>query len=137
MAVYNLEMQTPRILAIADVHLRASASRRPEIVAFYRDFLCLEQENGPENSEQEACSIFRGQERVGPRLVVTFEDQDPPVSVRRDVLLEMESLTEIKESLTESRIPFEQFHGFSFYDRRLAVADPSGHRIEMVTRHWF
>lgn len=127
-------MIAPRILAIADVNLRAPVSRREAIRTFYGDVLGLRWD---ERLSDETRLVLMGRERSGPRIFVAWQAGEIAPSVRRDVLLELGSLAEVIETLTERRLAFERISGFFPYDRRLAVLDPAGHRVELATCHWF
>jgi len=127
-------MLSPRILAIADVNLRAPAGRREAILGFYGDLLGLQWD---EYLSDERRVAWMGRERSGPRILVAWQAEETPPSIRRDVLLEFGSLEEIVEALSERRLAFERISGLSPYDRRLAVADPAGNRVELTTSHLF
>lgn len=127
-------MDVPRILAIADVNLRAPMDRHEAMLAFYGDMLGLQRDEG--RSDETRLALV-GRERSGPRILVTWEAGDVVPSVRRDVLLELGSLSGITEELLERRFAFERISGFFPYDRRLAIVDPAGHRVELMTSHWF
>lgn len=126
-------VDTPRILAIADVRLAASRHCRDELASFYSDAIGLERLAG---QEAEGL-IFRGGGRRGPRLIVELREQPAVPFMRRDLVIQMGSLTERAERLLEWGIVFVWSRGWSYYDRRLIALDPAGHRVELVTSHGF
>jgi len=55
--------------------------------------------------------------------------------VRRAVVVQVSSLYICAEACRERLLPYEWSRGWSFYDQRLVVGDPAGHRVEMVAYH--
>ena len=125
-------MDVPRILAIADVHLTAPADREADLIAFYRDLVGLDLVE-PDSGPGTVC--FRGAERRGPRLIVDFAETAEPPWMRRDVLIAIGPLADCAEHLADHHYSLTWSRGWSFYDRRLFVLDPAGHRVELVTLH--
>ncbi|HOW71329.1 MAG TPA: hypothetical protein PKY77_12065 [Phycisphaerae bacterium] len=125
-------METPRILAIDDVHLWSPPDAVEETQAFYVDLLgfdLLPRGGGAE------VMRFRGWPRSGPKLVIQLGADPALAPVRRQVLIQVADLVDFAVSLGERRIPFEQAHGWSFYDRRLTMLDPAGNRVDVVAYH--
>jgi catechol 2,3-dioxygenase-like lactoylglutathione lyase family enzyme len=104
------------------------------VLEFYAELLGLRRD---ERLSDGGRLALVGRERSGPRVIVSWQDEELRPSVRRDLLLELGSLEEVIEALTEHRLDFERISGFFPYDRRLAVADPAGNRVELATCHWF
>jgi len=103
-------------------------------VAFYADLIGLDRVNGGSADEP---VVFRGHPRSGPKLVLSPGGQPGATWLRRLVLIQMASLTDCAERMTELRTPFVRSHGWTFHDRRLTAFDPAGNRVELVAYHGF
>lgn len=125
-------MEPPRIQAIDDVHIEARSDLREPTVVFYRDLIGLEP---VEPTEGDDILVFRGAVRSGPRLRVRLIPREPEESVRREAQLLVGNLSVIADLLADNRVELEWSRGWSYYDRRLLVQDPSGNRIELVSSH--
>ena len=125
-------MATPRILAIDDVHIEARCALRDPTVTFYRDLLGLEQLDEAAPSDR---LVFRGAVRSGPRLRVNLIEEALEESMRRDAHLLVDDLAEMAGLLAEHRMEIQWSRGWSYYDRRIPVQDPSGNRLELVSAH--
>jgi len=125
---------TPRILAIQDVHLRASPEVSAPLVEFYQEVVGLRPVDPPPGQD---VLGFRGVEAAGPRLIVVLAADAPPPPVQRAVLVQVGSLAACTEACRDRRLAYEIAQGWSFYDRRLFVEDPAGHRVEMTASHVF
>ncbi len=125
-------MATPRILAIDDVHIEARRALRDPTVTFYRDLLGLEQLDEAAPSDR---LVFRGAVRSGPRLRVNLIEEPLDESMRRDALLLVDDLARMAGLFAEQRMEIQWSRGWSYYDRRILVQDPSGNRLELVSAH--
>ena len=125
-------MDTPRILAIEDVHLCSPPTVEADLRIFYTGLLGLDL-----MGEAPGTSLigFRGYPRSGPQLIVTLTTDPQAHSPRRQVLVQVASLRECAEALSDRGIAFEWSQGWSFYDRRLLILDPAGNRVELVSYH--
>jgi hypothetical protein len=126
-------MQTPRILALADVQMTSPPERAEELVHFYTDLVGLEHVEEESGDRQ---IVFCGYPRRGPRIVVQI---DPAIDEagRGKVLIQIASLRECTDRLTESRRVWEELHGWAFYDRRILTFDPAGNLVAIVAYHTF
>jgi len=125
---------TPRILAIQDVHLVASPQTAERLLAFYQDLVGLT----PIDASADTKSVsFRGVSRSDPKLIVSFMNNPPTPRPRRALLVRVGSLYVCAEAMQERSLPYEWIRGWSFFDRRLAIEDPAGHRVEIVAYHGF
>lgn len=124
-------MDTPRILAIDDVRLQAPLSVAAKVAAFYGELIGLERVDDADPDRV----VFRAYPRSGPRLIVELAEPPAPRAARREALIQVASLAALAEQLLDRRWPFEWSRGWFFFDRRLAVPDPAGNRIELVTYH--
>ncbi len=125
-------MDTPRILAIEDVHLSSSPAAEADLRTFYTGLLGLdvvEEAPGP------SLVGFRGYPRSGPQLIVSITTDPQGCPPRRQLLVQVASLRECAEVLSEHGIGFEWSQGWSFCDRRLSTQDPAGNRVELVSYH--
>jgi catechol 2,3-dioxygenase-like lactoylglutathione lyase family enzyme len=123
---------TPRIIAVDDVHLTAPPGTSAQITRFYTELIGLELLPGESNEDRLA---FRGFPRSGPRLYVSLEQPVPRMSNRRQLLVQVASLLLSAQTLQDDGLALEWSHGWFFYDRRLAVQDPAGNRVELVAYH--
>jgi len=123
-------MDTPKILAIADVRISAQPASADRIFSFYTDLIGLDPIQS-EPDEQEM--MFQGYPRTGPRLLVSFSDS--PREDRPRVLIEVASLTDLAEQMDERQTPYTWCRGWTFFDRRLCALDPAGNHVELVDRH--
>lgn len=126
-------MTIPRILAIRDVRLIASPTVSTEVESFYTQRLRLERVRPPEPD----LFMFRGYPASGPRLLIRLTDDPPRGETRRVATLQVGSLKDVVEQLTEVGWDFEFTHGLSFFDRRVSMLDPAGNRLNLVTSHTF
>ena len=122
---------TPRILAIQDVYLRARHESSTSLREFYEEVIGLYPVEPP---HPDALS-FRGVDAAGPRLIVALTAESPPPPVRRAVLVQVGSLHAFSEACRDRNLTYEVQQGWSFYDRRLFVEDPAGHRVEVTAYH--
>lgn len=123
-------MDTPRILAIADVNISAPPGRNDGIVDFYQSLLgltCVLSESADDRL------VFRGSHATGPRLIVSLSHGPRPERPR--ILIEVESLVALAEQFDERRLAHAWSQGWYYYDCRLSLPDPAGNRVEFVTRH--
>ena len=127
-------MDTPRILAVDDVHLAAARETIDDVVAFYADLIGLDRVDDGTSDEP---VVFRGCARSGPKLVLSPGDRPGATRLRRQVLIQVASLTDCAQQMTELRTPFLWSHGWTFHDRRLAAFDPAGNRVELAAYHGF
>lgn len=125
-------MDTPRILAIDDVHLWSPSAAVKETRGFYVDLLGFDPL--PADTGGEAMR-FRGWPRSGPKLVIRLGTDPATAPARRHVLIQVADLVECAATLGERGICFEEVHGWSFHDRRLTMLDPAGNRVEVVAYH--
>jgi len=123
---------TPRILAVDDVHLTAPPDTADALTRFYTDLVGLD----PLPTESTPNRLaFYGYPRSGPRLYVSLSDFRPDPFNRRQLLVQVASLFLCAQALQEDGLALEWSHGWSFYERRLAVQDPAGNRVELVAYH--
>jgi len=125
-------METPRILAIDDVHLWSPPNALEETQGFYVDLLGFDRI--PEDTGAEAMR-FRGRPRSGPKLVIRLGADPQAAPARRQVLIQVADLVGFAASLGERGISYEEVQGWSFYDRRLTMLDPAGNRVDVVAYH--
>ncbi len=125
-------MDTPRILAIDDVHLAAAQEAVDELAAFYTGLVGL---NRVDSGTEEGRVMFRGYPHSGPKLVVNLGGQHDTGRLRRQVLIQVSSVTDCADQMAERRTPFVWSHGWTFYDQRLTAMDPAGNRVGLVTYH--
>lgn len=125
-------MDVPRILAIDDVHLTAAPAQREDVFAFYTEVIGLDP---LESASSEETVVFRAFPRSGPRLIVRLTHESGERPPRRALLVQVASLTDLAESLTERRTQFEWSRGWFWCDRRLSVVDPGGNWVELVMSH--
>ena len=123
---------TPCILAIDDVNLKAPLAIAERIASFYIELLGLDPLPAESTDDRLA---FYGYPRSGPRLYVNLVDESPIPLQKRQLLLQIASLFDSERKLIDSGIPYEWSHGWSYYDRRLAIQDPADNRIELVAYH--
>ena len=104
-----------------------------EVAAFYTELLGLDHVAEESDDRQ---MVFRAYPRRGPRIVVRLKDaigeQD-----RRRVLIQVASLQDCVERLTEGRSFWEELRGWAYYDRRICTFDPVGNVVELVCYHPF
>ncbi len=126
-------MDTPRILAIADVRMTAPPHARTRVLEFYESFVGFEPLDGDGAPEL----VFLGRPRTGPRLIVAITDRHREPPPRRQLLVEVASLAASAEELADRAIPFTWSRGWTAFDRRLALQDPAGNWVELVAYHSF
>jgi hypothetical protein len=126
-------MQTPRILALADVQMVSSASRADELISFYAGLLGLDHQVGHPGTGQ---IVFRGYPRRGPYIVIHLAERVSEQS-RRRVLIQLGSLQDCLERLSEARVIWEEIRGWAYYDRRVTAFDPAGNLVGLVSYHAF
>ncbi len=126
-------MQTPRILAIADVQMTSPPERAEELGLFYTELVGLDR---LEAETGDPRMVFHGYPRMGPRIVVRLDPLAGEAG-RRRVQIQIASLRECADRFTESRVASEELRGLSFYDRRIFVFDPAGNLVELVSYHAF
>ena len=125
-------MDTPRILAIDDVHLSSPPTLEADLRMFYTGLLGLDAVGEASGKNRIG---FRGYPRSGPRLIVSITPDPQAGPPRRQLLVQVASLRECVEALSDRGIEFEWLQGWSFYDRRLLTLDPAGNRVELVSYH--
>lgn len=123
---------TPRILAVEDVHLLSPLTIEADLRLFYIGLLGFDEVRQTSELIQ---MVFRGYPRSGPQLIVSLTVDPPPQHPRRRVLIQVASLYGCAEALEDRGISFEWMQGWSFTDRRLATQDPAGNRVELVSYH--
>ena len=121
----------PRILAINDVNLTGPVCANPSITRFYEDCIGLK----PVASESEAHLRFRGYPRSGPQLIVELTDGLIEHFLRRQVLIQVGSLSDYADEMIDRGIGVTWSHGWHHFDRRLIVADPAGNLVELIGQH--
>lgn len=126
-------MQIPRILALDDVKMAATRATAEKVGAFYVDLVGLDRVPARSNEQQ---MVFHGYPPRGPHLVVRLDDS-PTEESRRRVLIQIPSLQEYAERLTDSMTPWQEVHGWAYYDRRISALDPAGNIVEFVSYHTF
>jgi hypothetical protein len=126
-------MQTQRILAIADVRIASPSERANEVVGFYTRTIGLDRVVEESGDQQ---TVFRSSLHRRPRILVrmvdTFREED-----RRRVLIQIPSLRDCMERLTEARTFWNELRGWAYYDRRICTFDPAGNLVELVCYHPF
>ncbi len=125
----------PRILAVENVQLFIPREIVEALDIFYADRIGLERYrklNGDNTLE------YRGRPRSGPRLVLNVlpPEATAPVS-RPPLLIEMANIMEFVERIEQEKMEYTWVRGWSFFDRKLVVYDPAGHRVELGTSHPF
>jgi len=68
-------------------------------------------------------------DRIELRIRFTESPLIDPIQTR--VTLLVPSLFEAKQLLEEQSIAYATISGFAYTDRRLAILDPAGHRVEL------
>jgi hypothetical protein len=126
-------MQTPRILAIADIQITSPPDRAEDLIAFYTELVGLDR---VADKSDDLRMTFRGYPRRGPWIVVRL-DTSAGEANRRRVQIQMASLQECADRLADARIAREELQGWAFYDRRICVLDPAGNLVEFVAYHSF
>jgi catechol 2,3-dioxygenase-like lactoylglutathione lyase family enzyme len=121
----------PRILAINDVNLSAPTGTTTSVREFYRDHLGLRPVDGDSNGFLRFC----GYPRSGPQLVVALTDQPVERFPRRDALIQVGSLPEIADLMSERGVEITWSRGWFHFDRRLTVYDPAGNLVELISSH--
>ncbi|HSW46394.1 MAG TPA: hypothetical protein VLM89_12570 [Phycisphaerae bacterium] len=124
--------QTPRILAVGDVHLSAATDLADAVARFYTELIGLDPMPADEGGGR-LC--FRGHPRSGPCVRVDLVSEPPKPSNKRQLLVHVAGLFDCRQRLLEWGIPHEWARGWSYYDRRLCLQDPAGNRIELVAYH--
>ncbi len=126
-------MQTPRILALADVQMVSAASQADELISFYTDLLGFDHQAGQADAGQ---IVFRGYPRRGPHIVVRLAESMSEEN-RRRILIQLGSLQDCTERLTQARVAWDEIRGWGYYDRRVCAFDPAGNLVELVCYHAF
>lgn len=125
----------PRILAVENVQLFVPREIVEALDQFYADRIGFERHkklNGDNSLE------YRGRLRSGPRLILNVLPPDATVPISRPPLsIEIANLTEFVERIEQEKMDYAWVRGWSFYDRKLVVHDPAGHRLELGTSHLF
>jgi len=125
---------TPRILAIDDIHLKVSPSRSSEMIGFYVDLIGLDQM--PDIAKEESIA-FRGYPRSGPKLIISLMEDSPEAFIPRKIPIQVSDLSLYAEQLMERRLAYYWQRGLFYYDRRLSTYDPGGNLVEFVAYHRF
>ena len=125
-------MEVPRLLAIDDVRLTAPAGLAEPFREFYADLLGF---TPIKSAEPDACLVFRGFPRSGPRLFVTVTETPEERPPRRQAVILVDSLTRMAEALAERHLWFGWSTGWFAHERRLLTQDPGGNWLELVASH--
>lgn len=116
-----------------NVHMTALPSRAEEVIRFYVDTLGLERLTPADEDRLE----LRGRVRTGPRVIIRWDSGHVGDPTRRRLALEVEDLGPLAEILAGAGVDIEWQRGLGAYSSRLAVADPTGNRIEVFSSHLF
>jgi hypothetical protein len=122
---------TPRILAIDDVNITAPTGTTASLREFYGDHIGLQ----PVDGDSSGILRFRGYPRSGPQLVVALTTRPVERFPRRQALIQVGSLTEFAEIMSERGIEITWSRGWFHFDRRLTVSDPAGNLVELISSH--
>ena len=125
----------PRIMAVDNVQLFVSRTIVDALDQFYADWIGFERYK---HLNRDGTVVYRGRPRSGPRLVVNAvaPEEASPLD-RPPILIEMFSLNDFVERIETAKIRYTWIQGWSFYDRKLVLYDPAGHRLELLTIHLF
>ena len=119
-------MKPSRIQAVDHVNIEAPPEVAQELRWFYGELAELDEI--PSVPGAETLLRFRsGDLEVRVRLV-SDPDVDP---MDQRLAIAISSLFGAKQLLEERHIAWEEFRGFGWTDRRLALLDPGGNRVEL------
>lgn len=133
-------MRESRIVAVDHVNLEAPLGVEELVQWFYADLCGLDPvgknslggaNEGADSggaAEMERELRFRS-ERLEVRVAMRRQPRIEAVACR--LTIRVEDLYETRECLDERRMPYESLTGVSYTDRRIAVLDPAGNRIEL------
>ena len=125
-------MDTPRILAVNDVHLVAPKPALEDVHAFYGDLIGLDRvDSGAEGG----AAVFRGHPRSGPKIVFSLGRRPEARTLCRDVLIQVPSLTDCADQMIRLGTTPVRSQGWTHHDRLLSTLDPAGNRVELVAYH--
>ena len=120
----------PTVQCIREVRVEVSFDQKANLEWFYCDLLGLQPWT---DAPQIPGGIGLGHSRCG--LYLQFR-HDPKVDpVYRRMMIVVSSLPALIERLSEVKLPFQHFRGFSVTDERLLIHDPAGHLVEVRQLH--
>ncbi len=126
-----LTLDTPRLLAIDDVHVVAPPDLAAGMAEFYTAVIGFHLiEPQPEASRL----VFCGYSAMKPRLVVRLDPKER-ARLRGYVAVQVASLQHIEERAGQRGFEVQWSHRLSFFDRRLTIFDPAGNHVEVVSYH--
>ena len=123
---YNCRMNSNRILAIDHVRLEARPGIEEALRWFYGEIGGLEPVPPDPDSVGRLC-FKSGRLELSINLVA--QPRIEPVATRVTILVP--SLDEAAAMLDEHLLRYQRISGIMFTDRRLAVLDPAGNRVEL------
>jgi len=114
-----------RIVAVDHVTLEAASEVEEDMRWFYGKLATLDEVvSGGIGGER---IVFKSA-RIELRIVFVLEPHVDPIDNRVAILVP--SLKAVTDELDDRRMGFETVSGLSWPDRRIAVHDPAGHRVE-------
>ena len=134
------QMRESRIVAVDHVNLEAPLGVEELVRWFYADLCGLDpvgkssvgeaDEGGdPDGGAGEGIELRFRSEQLEVRIRIRRRPRIESVACR--LTIRVEDLHETREQLEERRIPYEALTGVTYSDRRIAVLDPAGNRIEL------
>ncbi len=116
-------MKPSRLVAIDHILIQAALGKEDVIRWFYLDVCKLE-----EVANGHGQLVFRSA-RLELRVQLVEETKVDPV--RRRFTVNVPSLNEAMELLSEREVSFVRLSGFTYTDRRIGTNDPAGNRVEL------
>lgn len=118
-------MRLSQIIAIDRVAMEAPPAARERLIWFYRDLVGLTFVEDTLNQER---LRFKSAEL---ELRVLLRDEPRLEQSRRRAVVSVECLETTIAVLDEERIPYQGLSGLNGTDRRVALLDPGGNRVEL------
>lgn len=119
-------MQHSRIQAVDHVTLEGRPGDEAALQWFYGEVAKLDPVPGDGRPQTMLC--FRSC-RLELRVRIVEEPDIDPIASR--AVIAVPSLEEAVEQLEERKVPYERLTGLAYTDRRIAVRDVAGNRIEL------
>lgn len=119
-------MKQSRILAVEHVNLEAPPGLNEDLTWFYSEVAGLDPMG---DVGVDAPRLRFKSARIEMRIRIKNNPRIDPVACRATILVRC--LSETIEQLVERRIASEPLCGLAFMDRRIAVLDPAGNRVEL------
>jgi hypothetical protein len=123
-------MLESRIVAVDHVTLESGVEVEEAMRWFYGELVALDEVAGSYVPGRRL--VFRSA-RIELRVAFVAEPHIDPIDSRVAILVP--SLKDVTDVLDDRKVPFEPISGLRWSDRRIAVHDPAGHRIEL-RQYW-